>query len=113
MNRVGIWGSRILMCIILLILIVISFTGELVAFNDGKGWDGEIYYNIIENFDNLIINNGIDAYHMNRFFPFAIVHYILKLLNIPITVDSAIAVARYLMVYIYCSPYCISLVFPN
>ena len=82
--------QRIILVLILVILLLYSYTGELVAYNEGKGWDGDMYCDIIQNFDTLILTKGIDAYHMTRFLPFALIHYILIILNIPITTETAI-----------------------
>lgn len=84
------------MCSVLFVIVLSSITGELVPRLGGLGWDGEWYYDIIKNYNVLFLGNGIDAYHMTRFLPFAIPHYILRLLRIEITVQSAIVICRVL-----------------
>lgn len=86
--------QRFIFISVLAIILLYSYTGELVAYNNGAGWDGELYFKIIRDFDKLIASHGIDAYHMTRFFPFAVLHYVLNFLGIPITIETAILSAR-------------------
>lgn len=92
----SLYRQRILLCILFTGLLLYSFTGELVDYNEGAGWDGMTYYSIVKDFDVLIRNRGIDSYHMTRILPFAINHYILSFLNIEITIQSAVICARLL-----------------
>ena len=64
---------RIALVIILLSILVYSFTGEKLPYNSGLGWDGLDYYSILQNFRDLYINHGINAYHIQRILPFAII----------------------------------------
>lgn len=85
---------RFFLLLLLFGILIYSYTGELVAYNDGLGWDGESFYNIVQNFDKMIFSQGIETYYMTRFFPFAILHYTLSFLEIPINVPNAILAAR-------------------
>lgn len=96
MVKISLRYQRLLLSLLLIVLLLFSFTGELVPYNEGLGWDGVIYYEIIRDFDKLIFNHGIDTYHMNRFLPFAIIHYGLSLFNIPINVPNALLGAKIL-----------------
>lgn len=86
--------QRTFLLLLLIFILFFSYTGELVAYNNGLGWDGETYYAIIRDFDKLLLSNGIDRYHMTRFLPFAVLHYSLTLLGITISVENAIFAAR-------------------
>ena len=88
--------QRAFLLIVLTGIILYSFTGELVAYGGGAGWDGMTYYSIVKDFDVLIKSHGIDSYHMTRILPFAINHYILSILNIEITIQSALVCAKLL-----------------
>lgn len=86
--------QRLVLIIVLLVLLVYSYTGELVAYNEGLGWDGENFYNIVQNFDKMLFSHGIETYYMTRFLPFAVLHYVLSFLGIPIDVPNVIFAAR-------------------
>ncbi len=81
---------RLLLIGILLVILVFSFTGEKLPYNNGLGWDGEDYFDILQNFSTLYFNHGINAYHIQRVLPFAIIHYVYLLFDIEITSQSAI-----------------------
>lgn len=49
-----------------------------MALNEGAGWDGTDYREMVLHLEDLIPNNGIDKYHMHRLFPFAFVYYGIK-----------------------------------
>lgn len=76
---------------ILIAILVFSFTGEKLPYNNGLGWDGGDYYSILQNFSDSYLSHGINAYHIQRILPFAIVHYIYALLGIEVTPQSAVA----------------------
>lgn len=81
---------RVVLFSILISVLIYSFTGEYVPHNEGAGWDGVLYFEIIKNFEELLMSKGIDAYHMTRFLPFAVLHYVLSWLNIPLNIHTAI-----------------------
>ena len=87
--------ARIVLLTVLICIIVYSFTGEINPVNEGTGWDGSFYCGIIMNFENLILSHGIDQYHMTRFLPFAIIHYLLRIFGVPITVQTAIVGVKF------------------
>lgn len=82
---------RIALIGILLVILVYSFTGEKLPYNNGLGWDGEDYFNILQNFSDLYLSHGINSYHIQRILPFAIVHYVHSFFEIEVTTQSAIA----------------------
>ena len=86
--------QRTSLFLLLTFILIFSYTGELIAYNNGLGCDGETYYAIIRDFDKLILSYGIDRYHMTRFLPFAVLHFSLTMLGIPISVENAILAAR-------------------
>lgn len=81
---------RITLVGILLSILVFSFTGEKLPYNNGLGWDGEDYFSILQNFSESYLNHGINAYHIQRILPFAIVHYTYAMLGIKVTPESAV-----------------------
>lgn len=85
---------RIALISILTCIIIHSFTGEMIPYHDGLGWDGVAFFRIIRDFHNLFFSHGIDQYYMSRFFPFAVIHYALRLCSIPITIESALIGAK-------------------
>lgn len=86
--------QRVSLVVLLVSILFFSYTNELVPHNEGLGWDGETYFSIVKDFDKLILTYGIDRYHMTRFLPFAVLHYVLYLFGIDINVESAILAAR-------------------
>ncbi len=46
------------------------------------GWDGERYANIFINFESLFLKKQIFTYYFQRCLPFAVFHYIFRVLNI-------------------------------
>lgn len=81
---------RLVLIVILLTILVYSFTGEKLPFSDGLGWDGKDYYSILQNFSEIYFNHGINAYHIQRILPFAILHYVYALFDIAVTPQSAV-----------------------
>lgn len=81
---------------ILTCILIHSFFGELIPYNGGLGWDGVAYYGITRDFHNLIMSHGIDKYYMSRFLPFAVIHSVLWICEIPVTVENALLGAKVL-----------------
>lgn len=75
---------------ILLVILIYSFTGEKLPYNNGLGWDGEDYFGILQNFSDMYLDRGINAYHIQRILPFAIIHYIYAIFGIEVTPASAV-----------------------
>ena len=94
MKNLSLTNQRLILLIILFIILLYNFTSELVAVNNGVGWDGIIYYSVIKDFESLIINHGIDSYHMTRTLPFVIIHYALEALGIDINETTAVIGSR-------------------
>jgi hypothetical protein len=53
------------------------FTSEKVGINNGLGWDGAIYAGWVRDFS-ASIDDGIDAYRIQRIFPAAVAHCALR-----------------------------------
>lgn len=81
---------RIVLIGILLVILIYSFTGEKLPYNNGLGWDGEDYFSILQNFSDMYLDRGINAYHIQRILPFAIIHYIYAIFGIEVTPASAV-----------------------
>lgn len=94
MKNLSLTNQRLILLIILFFILLFNFTSELVAVNNGVGWDGTIYYSVIKDFDSLITNHGIDSYHMTRTLPFVIIHYALEFLGIDVNETTAVLGAR-------------------
>lgn len=82
---------RIVIVGILIGILIYSFTGEKLPYNNGLGWDGEDYFSILQNFSDSYLSHGINAYHIQRILPFAILHYTYSLFGIEVTPQSAVA----------------------
>lgn len=82
---------RIVIVGILIGILIYSFTGEKLPYNNGLGWDAEDYFSILQNFSDSYLSHGINAYHIQRILPFAILHYTYSLFGIEVTPQSAVA----------------------
>ena len=69
---------RVILVLLLAVIVAMNYFGEIVAMNDGAGWDGVIYRDIVLHIEDDFFTGGINKYHMHRFLPFAIVHFVLK-----------------------------------
>lgn len=92
----SVYKERVILISVLMVILVYSFTGELIPANNGAGFDGYSYYLIAQDFDTLIVSHGINQYYMTRFLPWAVIHYLLVFLNVPITISSAVLCAKFL-----------------
>src|ERR1035437_4189455 len=54
----------------------------------GYGWDGVFYGKVVMDFGNMIGN--IDSYHANRIFPAVLIHYIYRILQLPLNLETAL-----------------------
>lgn len=81
---------RFILIGILLVILIYSFTGEKLPYNNGLGWDGEDYFSILQNFSDMYLNREINAYHIQRILPFAIIHYTYTIFGIEVTPESAV-----------------------
>jgi len=85
-------------------LLLVNF-GERVALREGKGWDGVTFVYYAQHFDSLIKNRLINTnikdgnltltHKVNRFFPSMVVHYSLKIAQIPINTPNIIETFAY------------------
>lgn len=99
---IGFWGAcfshlmmqRLLLCAMLAVLILYSFTGETIPHNEGLGWDGTRYYYFMVHFDELIFNHGIDSYRITRLLPFLIIRYVMQLVNVEMTVSNVLIASK-------------------
>ncbi len=85
---------RIFLLIIIFTIVLFNYTGEIVTLNDGAGWDGYSYRDMIINIDHLYFDRGISQYHCQRILPFLITHIIIKLSNLDFTNENIIFVSR-------------------
>lgn len=86
--------QRLLLCVLLAILILYSFTGEIIPYNNGLGWDGSRYYYYMANFEDLIVNQGIDSYRITRLLPFLLIRYVMQSVNVEITVNNVLIASK-------------------
>lgn len=73
---------RIVLCLVLALVLSYTFLGEKVAYNDGAGWDGVFYREVVQNFSEDYFNGLYDQYHIQRVFPFAIMNLIYNVFDI-------------------------------
>ncbi len=64
--------------------------GETIPFFDGRGWDGVLYTNIVQNFSFDYIS-GFQHYYISRVFPSTIIYFFLTILKQPLTILNIIA----------------------
>jgi hypothetical protein len=77
--------NAVIMALIILIIGIGHFYyGELILKGAGVGWDGKIYRDIAMDFHNMIVDREISIYRLQRVFPSALLHYLLKLLQVPL-----------------------------
>ncbi|HYF50153.1 MAG TPA: hypothetical protein VEJ63_12160 [Planctomycetota bacterium] len=58
--------------------------GEKILINDGAGYDGVVYCNIVEKFPFIYHRGVTDPYYAQRIAPCGIVHYGMRLLGVPL-----------------------------
>lgn len=73
---------------ILICIIINSMLGEKVAYNDGAGWDGLFYRNVIYNFNSEIFSHVYDSYRIQRILPFGVANIVFNTFNIVKTNSS-------------------------
>jgi hypothetical protein len=89
--------NNIQLIIVFIVIIINLFVGESIPLNNGLGWDGVIYGNIVKEFNNVIQTGaipyapqGLDSFYYQRLFPSAIVYVILKVSKIAIDYSSIV-----------------------
>lgn len=73
---------------ILFLLFAISLFGEKIPIQDGAGFDGEFYRLVAENFSADFLNQGYDAFRIQRIFPFCAIHYGFKFFHVATTHEN-------------------------
>ena len=74
----------------------------IIPVASGFGWDGVFYGKIALGFQNML--GSIDSYHANRIFPGVLIHYALRSLHSPFTLESVLLGYRiYNIVILTCS----------
>ena len=86
---------RVLLLSVLAVIVGMNCNGERVAVNDGFGWDGIIYRDIVCHLEEHYFSGGINSYHMHRILPFAMIHFIIKWTGIGITDANILRVAMW------------------
>jgi hypothetical protein len=61
-----------------------AFGGEVIAVQNGYGWDGYIYGSFAWKFYRLLESPVLDPYLAQRVLPSAVLHYTMRLLQIPL-----------------------------
>lgn len=67
------------------------FLGERIPVNDGTGWDGSYYADLLRNLDTRVLQKQLNSYHLQRIFPLALVYTTFKGLHIEFTNHNIIA----------------------
>jgi hypothetical protein len=57
------------------------FWGEKVPAGGGLGWDGVTYANMVKNLDQMLLNDSLSGYYIQRVFPSAVVRGLLLLFD--------------------------------
>ncbi|MBL7069123.1 MAG: hypothetical protein ISS34_04625 [Candidatus Omnitrophica bacterium] len=70
--------------LIVLIFYALTFYAEKIEINEGLGYDGAAYAKIAKDFQTLFLKKEISPYRLHRVFPSAVIHYGLRLLNLPL-----------------------------
>lgn len=61
------------------------FLGERIPVNDGTGWDGSYYADLMRNLDTRVLQKQLNSYHLQRIFPLAMVYGVFQLFDVPFT----------------------------
>lgn len=81
---------RVLLVVILGMVMSYTYTGEKLPLNDGAGWDGVIYRDIVLNIDKTYFHHGINKYHMHRVLPFAVTHGLMRMAGVEMNNSNAL-----------------------
>lgn len=71
-------------CLVIVMLVGLLF-GEKIQVSDGFGYDGVNYARIARSFEGMVANGKIDSYRIQRVFPSAVIHFVIKLASLPFT----------------------------
>jgi hypothetical protein len=82
-------GDAVLVGAALVLTLTCLLTVERVQVGNGFGWDGVVYGNWARHFYEEVVVTRVDAYHVQRILPAAVVHYSMRLLGVRRT-DAAI-----------------------
>ena len=70
---------------------------DVIPLNGGFGFEGAYFYKaVVQDAYQTLVVRGLDAYSVQRILPFVLAHYLLRLLDLPLT-DTVII--RYFMLY--------------
>lgn len=94
--------NRIVLCSILFIILFFSFKGEKVAYNEGAGWDGLFYREVVQNFSNDYFDYKYDRYRIQRVAPFAILNIIYNIFDLPKDNHSVLVGALCMQLVVIC-----------
>jgi hypothetical protein len=73
---------RLILVLILILLLIKGYYSEKIPVNDGLGWDGFGYGNLIRNAETFLSDRSIDKYLFQRIGIPLFLHYVFNLLNI-------------------------------
>ena len=79
---------RIVLLLVFSLIVIKNYNGEIVSINEGAGWDGSGYREVIVDFENKYFSGEYSTYHSHRVLPFMITHYAMKAFDIPFTNDN-------------------------
>jgi hypothetical protein len=85
------WTNRAMVAVMLAIGIANLLWAERLTVQGGLGWDGEVYARWARDFYDAVVVERIPGYYTGRILPAAIIHYSLRLANLPITAATIIA----------------------
>lgn len=64
---------------------------EHIPVNNGFGWDGRLYGNLAQNFEEILQSKSLEAYSVQRIFPSMVIYYFTDFLSIPHTVENVVS----------------------
>lgn len=79
-----------LVILVLVVMLCGYWFEQKIELNEGLGWDGAVYGWWVVDFHGIIIKQGTNPYYAQRVFPFAMVHYLLRGLRVPLTLPHVV-----------------------
>lgn len=64
--------------------------GELIAVDNGCGWDGSFYADLVFKNDYYLHGKVLDSYRVQRIIPSTIIHYALKVFQMPPVIPNTV-----------------------
>ena len=85
------WWRYVLVALTVIIMQT-TYWGEIIPLEEGAGWDGQQYRELVLHVDRMFVEGQIDAYHTHRILPFVLSHTVLRLSGLPPTAENAMTV---------------------